>query len=182
MREMVQKLLEPLSVSITLEKRLHSSWVKTKYGQHGKVQARYLGMGCESATWYGTIDARLRGQVLSEAQEDSEVVLLCDDTDTDGEETDGGTSVLELKRKGKGLSQAIGSAILASFIESNLHPNFNHLFPCIFMNCTMVQFIYYDCEKDVLLITEKIPLYRTGSQSVVSSEAKLIMWLHLNHR
>ena len=38
-------------------------------------------------------------------------VLACEDEDEDGEETDGGTSVVELK-KGRSLSQAIGTAIL----------------------------------------------------------------------
>ncbi len=52
----------------------------------------------------------------ADRSEDAIILLACDEDD-DGEETDGGTSALELKRKRKGLSQAIGSAILASFIE-----------------------------------------------------------------
>ncbi len=45
-----------------------------------KIQAKCLGMGSESATWYGSIDARLRGQVYGNPVEDSEIVLLaCED-------------------------------------------------------------------------------------------------------
>lgn len=85
MREMVKKLLGPLSVNVKLEKRVHGGWVRANYGVDGKVQAECLGMGCESATWYGSVDARLGGQVSSEdvdrvtesdRSEDSEIVLM----------------------------------------------------------------------------------------------------------
>ena len=111
-------------------------------------------MRIESATWYGSIDARLRGHAYD--FEGDEVVLVCDSDDDDGSETDGATTVLELKRKSRGLSQAIGAAILASFTERKLHPQLDPLYPCILLNCTAVKFIFYDCKNDYLVITDRI--------------------------
>ncbi len=65
--------------------------MRANYGQDGKVQAECLGMGCESATWYSSVDAHLRGQVSSDRvteadrSEDSEIILLACDEDDDGD-------------------------------------------------------------------------------------------------
>ena len=59
-------------------------------------------MGIESATWYGSIDARLRGHGYD--FESDEVVLVCDSDDDDGSEIDGGGgggALQFLRKKGK---------------------------------------------------------------------------------
>lgn len=181
MRELISKLFEPLAVDVKVERRQHLQWVRENYGHsNSTVHAGSLGMGIETQTWYGTIDARLRGHG---GKGDSGAVLLLDhDCDEDGMESDGTTVAVELKRKGKGISQAIGSAILASFVDNKLHPEENPVFPCIFLNCTKFRVILYDCKKDVLLITEDISLYKEGSRQIVSKFAIFVLWIIINHR
>ena len=179
MHEMVDKILGPLSVNVMVEKNVHRLWVASQYNSGDNVQLSHLGMGSQSETWYGCVDARLRGYSADDDNVD-DVILLCDHDDDDGSETDGGTTILELKRKSKGLSQAIGSAILASFIERKRHPTLQPLYPCIFMNCSTVTFLFYDCENDFLVITDPINLYYHHRR--IARSSILVLWLVLNHR
>ena len=139
---------------------MHKTWFEVNYKDKecSKVHIRNLGMGTMSETWYGIIDARLRGLTHDD---DDDVILLCDEDD-------------------KGLSQAIGSAVVASFVERKLHPKLAPLYPCIFLNCSSVTFIFYDCENDFLVITDRIDLYSNHRR--VDKSTILALWLVLNHR
>jgi hypothetical protein len=181
MHEMVEKIFEPLSVSVKLESRKHRHWVEVMYGDVDKVTHGHLGMGKEEATWYGSIDGSLRGHGVDGPHGD--FPLLSDDA---------GVSPLslELKRKAKKLSQAMGSAVLASFTEHHLHPDLNPLMPCILLNCSSFQIVFYDCINDYLLVSEKVNLFYDDDDEYdddkrnweVSKTAKLILWLVMNHR
>lgn len=169
MHEMVNKLFKPLVASITLETKRHRFWAEEECDD--KVQVSNLGIGIEEETWYGSIDGCLRAH-------SGEVPFLNDSEEEP--ETDGTSTCLELKRASKRLSQVIGSAVLTSFIGNRLHPQLNALVPCILLNCISTQYIFYDCVKDVLLISEKVDLYDDHGR--VSQQAMLIMWLVINHR
>ena len=54
-----------------------------------------------------------------------------------------------MKRKSKGLSQMIGTTVVASLVENNLLPMLNPLVPCILMDKKCIQIVMYDCLADV---------------------------------
>ena len=88
-----------------------------------------------------------------------------------------GTSAFELKRQSRGSSQAIGSAILASFVERTLHPGLNPLYPCILLNCTSLKVIFYDCANDHLFISETVHSLWMGVEIKYVSEQYLFCGL-----
>ncbi len=57
MREMVKKVLMKVTCSLTLESRLHGTWVARNFVQTDGVQADHIGIGCNLSTWYGSPDA-----------------------------------------------------------------------------------------------------------------------------
>ena len=84
-----------------------------------------------------------------------------------------------MKRESRSQSQAIGTVVLSSFTEHKLHPSRNSLVPSILINCYTVQVFLYDCEADVLLITEKVDL---RDDKRVKKSGLLFLWLFINHR
>ena len=168
-REVVSKVLEPLTALITLERRRHRYWVEPE--GNDKIIVGDLGMGTKEETWYGTIDGCLRAT-------SGEVPLISDPQDE--LETDGASTSLEMKRRAQKLSQVIGTAVLSSFVGNNRHPELNPLVPCILLNCCTAQYVFYDCINDVLLISEKVDLFDDHNR--VSGQAKFILWLIINHR
>lgn len=174
LQELVLKLLNPLSSSIVLESRKHTSWVSRNFDERSDfVSVGNLGMGSKETTWYGTPDGRLRG-----FSSDSDVAFLSNEEDEEPE-SDGASVNLEVKRVIKHESQAIGTAVVASFTENSLHPSLNSLVPCILLNCNSLQVYMYDCVSDVLMITEKVS-FRQGPKLEKSS--MLFLWLFINHR
>ncbi len=178
MREIVQNVLKELTVSVTLESRKHASWVEVEFEDEDNTQVSvaHLGMGHKGSTWYGSPDARLRGFVP-----ENEVIVISHHSEEP--ETDGASLNLELKRTIKKISQTIATTVLASFTEKNLHPTLNPLVPCILIDCRYIQIVMYDCDADVLLISEKNELMDENDEDeLVSKSAILLLWLFINHR
>ncbi len=171
LRELIENLFQHISSSVTLEYRSHHHWVDTVFGDSSKVICGNLGMGCNESTWYGTVDGRLRGHLPVSS---IPVISLEED-----EYSDGASVVVEVKTNVTHSSQAIGSVVLSSFIEHNLHKDLNSLIPCILINCYTLQIFLYDCEADILLISEKI-IFRQDKE--VNKESILLLWLFINHR
>lgn len=176
-REYVWKIFRHITESVTLEQRKHSSWVAVNREEDTSLFSEYLGLGMRGKTWYGSPDGRLRGNnseftpahISAEPEEES-----------DAEESDAATSQLEMKKKIKKMSQTIGTAVLASFTEHNLHSDENPLVPCILMDCCHVQVVMYDCLNDVLLMTDKVVM--RDDQGKAYKYAVLFLWLFINHR
>ncbi len=171
LRELIDNLFQHISSSSTLEYRTHHHWVETVFGDSSKVICGNLGMGCSESTWYGTVDGRLRGHLPA-----SSIPVISKEED---EYSDGASVVVEVKRNATHSSQAIGSVVVSSFIEHNLHKDLNSLIPCILINCYTLQIFLYDCEADILLISEKF-IFREDKE--VNKQSILLLWLFINHR
>ena len=105
---------------------------------------------------------------------DCDVVVSLDECDDGDPESDGGSTVLEVKRESRSASQAIGAAVVSSLD----FPSLNSLVPCILLNYFTVQVYVYDVS-DVLLITQKVD-FRKGTH--VQKSGILFLWLFINHR
>lgn len=176
LREMVEKILMHLTVSLTLEKKRHRAWVEANHEDDDSVNVGYLGIGCRETTWYGSPDGRLRGH----AKESTVDLLSYDSESESGAESDGATSHLEMKKIIKKCSQTIGTAVLSSFTEHNLHMQANPLVPCILMDCDFVQVVMYDCVNDVLLMTDKV--YLRDRHGRITPSSIPFLWLFINHK
>ncbi len=172
---LVDKIFQHIASSVTLERRVHSKYVKRHFRNSEKIGCGDLGIGCNQTTWYGTVDGRLRGTSSSFIP----LVSIGEDYEDEDEDSDGSSLVMEMKAKIKQDSQSIGSVVLSSFIEHNRHPSLNPLVPCILINCSTLKVFLYDCISDVLLISEGVS-FREGD--VVKEECILFLWLFVNHR
>jgi hypothetical protein len=171
MQEYVWEIFRHITESVTLEERKHSSWVAVNREEDTSLFSEYLGLGMRGKTWYGSPDGRLRGN-------NSEFTPAHVSAEEESE-SDAATSQLEMK-KIKKMSQTIGTAVLASFTEHNLHSDENPLVPCILMDCCYIQVVMYDCVNDVLLITDKVVI--RDDQGKACKYAVLFLWLFINHR
>ena len=166
MEELVHKIFKIVSSSVTLERKF--DWFREFDGDG--IQCENLGLGNVKTTWFGSPDARLTGSQWSD------VAVLCQNTEYSYDSDD--TSVL-VKLKRKNFAHAIGTAVLSSFVEKNLHQSLNSMIPCLLLDSTTVRVILYDCEKDILLKTKKVE-FRVDTQVLPS--ALLLMWIFINHR
>ena len=169
--ELVLKVFKKITSSIVLETN-HSKWLSEECNDSNGITIDHIGLGCNRTTWYGTPDARL--------STDCNVLLSNCDDDDDGDESDGGSMLVEVKRKAQSSSQAIGTAVLSSFTEHSLHPSQNSLVPTILINCYTTQIYLYDCVSDILLISESVE-FKTKEDRVTKSGI-LFLWLFINHR
>ena len=78
--------------------------------------------------------------------------------------SDGATTTIEGKVKAReaNVQQAIGTCVVSSFTEKALHPTQQALVPTLLMDATEFRVCFYDCEKDVLLLTESKSLATKG--------------------
>lgn len=79
----------------------------------------------------------------------------------------------------KNLSQLVTTCVVSSFTESNVHPHLNPLVPTLLVNKEAFRICMYDCENDVLLLSEPKSFTTKGG---ISRTANLILWLVANHR
>ena len=169
-QQLISNVFKALATSITLEERMFKN-----FKNDDKVKKGHLGFGNDSTTWYGTPDGRIRGHSSS-----SDVAFVCDENEAYDSDSSGSPLTFEVKRKSKHASQTIGTAVISSFVENNLHPELNPLLPCLLLNCYTVQVYMYDCVKDALLISDKIT-FRQDDDTIQKS-ALLFIWLFINHR
>ncbi len=136
LREFFENLFQHNSSSVTLEYRSHHHWVETVFEDSSKVICGNLGMGCNESTWYGTVDGHLRGHLPV-----SSIPVISQENDEYSDESDGASVVVKIERSTSYSSQAIGSVVLSSFIEHNLHKDLKFLIQCILINCYTLQII-----------------------------------------
>ena len=118
---------------------------------YAELKAEHIGMGSKD-TWHGTPDAHVRGCsiVYNPGVDDDRLSVS-------SSESDGTTTPLEAKRKIKfwdNVDQLVATCVMSSFTEHSLHPHKNTLVPTIIMDPTIIQVCLYDCENDILLVSE----------------------------
>ena len=183
--EICSKILAPLcEEEMVLEKRYHFS---------GRFHTGNIGIGTVK-TWHGTPDARVRG---------ASVILKKDNDDDDGgssdgsataemeevsvsycsgsEESEGTTTLFEAKlcATASDLPQTVATCVTSAFTEKNLHPSLEPITPTIMIDKKSFRLCLYQCELDVLLISNRVPL---ATKDGLSRHAMTLLWLAINHR
>ena len=155
--EICSKILAPLcEEEMVLEKRYHFS---------GGFHTGNIGIGTVK-TWHGTPDARVRG---------ANVILKKDkDDDDDGSSIDSDGSATA-----SDLPQTVATCVTSAFTEKNLHPSLEPITPTIMIDEKSFRLCLYQCELDVLLISNRVPL---ATKDGLSRHAMTLLWLAINHR
>ena len=138
------------------------------------VSTGHLGMGV-AETWRGTPDGRLRGFAL-----DCDVTLLSGSEHL--EDGSNGTSApceAKLKIKKKHLPQLVKTAVVAAFIESNLHPDLSTMVPTMLIDTKQAIIALYCAKQDLLFISEKFS-WRDDDKFNLSGIT--LLWTMMNHR
>ena len=115
-----------------------------------------MGLG-EAQTWHGNPDAKVNGSYFVARERESDEHMY--------------------------LPQAISTCVVASFIEKNSHPDVDRqpIVATILSSDEEFHICLYDCEKDVLLISEPVELVEEG-EDCISKRALAILWLVINHK
>ena len=173
MIEICTEVLKPLcrAEELILEKKYESVLSTAKTDVTG-LKAAYIGLGTVK-TWHGTPDARVRGshlvfqEVENGESEESE--------ESDAELSDGAIRRFSLKN----FPQMIATCVVSSFTENGLHPDLPAIIPTILIDAHQFQVCLYDCQTDVLLISEPVGLATSGH---LSHRGMFVLWLVINHR
>lgn len=138
------------------------------------VSTGHLGMGV-AETWRGTPDGRIRGFAL-----DCDVTLLSGREYLEGG-SDGASAPCEtkLKIKKKHLPQLVKTAVVAAFIESNLHPDLSTMVPTILIDTEYVIIALYCAKQDLLFISKKFS-WQDGNK--FNLPGITLLWAMMNHR
>ena len=135
--------------------------VDVRDNKYPGIEACQIGMG-KKCTWYGTPDARIRG---------SNLLYLRDAT----------TSTVEAKTHfgATSLLQAISTCVVASFIEKKCHPTLPPVVPTILIDKKKFYVCLYDCESDVLLVSQRIDL---TTDDHLPKTGLTVLWMIINYR
>ena len=139
------------------------------------VRTGNTGIGMPN-TWHGYPDATMRATKYSS----TDVINY-----GNGSLSPGNSVLFEAKVEKINVAQLIGICIISSFTEHNLHPNLNPLKPTI-MWWDPNAICMYDCQQDILLLTNSLGQDDCDSQDSSSLSFNytnlMIIWLILNHR
>ena len=135
-------------------------------------------------TWHGTPDSRVRGaEVLLSSRicyEDEDDIRA----NSSGDESivsDGTTANIEGKvtAKDANLAQVVGTCVISSFTEKSVHPEQSPLVPSFLVDKDKFRVVLYNCEKDLLLISDQKLLSTNG---YLSQSSMAFLWIMINHR
>lgn len=84
-----------------------------------------------------------------------------------------------MKFKDANLPQAIGTCVVSSFTEKACHPAMKAMVPTILIDDAEFRIVLYDCNHDVLLLSESKAISTKGG---ISKSAVTLLWSVLNHR
>lgn len=128
--------------------------------------------------WRETPDSRVRGLKL-----ESDVAMISASKLERPEDGSNGTSSIceaKLEIRKKHLPQLVKTAVVAAFIESNLHSNLSTMVPTIIMIDTCQILIALYCTKnDLLFISDKIKWHEDDKFNLVGIT---LLWAMINHR
>ena len=96
-------------------------------------------------------------------------------------ESQGDTACVEAKLhcSPRNFPQLVAMNIVSSFIENSLHKDLNSAVPTLLINNRYFYVSIYNCQTDLLLISNKIALKDEGT---IISEGILMLWITINHR
>lgn len=190
MLDICRYILVPLCRDVKTEKKF-GSFMRTQQPNPScdeYIKAEDIGIGTLD-TWHGTPDLRVRGSEVVWGVEDNlnnEEVAADISDDESIPESDGPTTNIEGKitARTKNLAQAIGTCVVSSFTEKTrrkkLHQSVkNSLVPCVIIDKEKFRVILYDCEDDLLLITDSKLLATKGT---LSQSSMAFLWIIFNHR
>ena len=125
------------------------------------VSCTSLRMGA-TTTWHGYPDGRVRGDSYSS----TDLIYSNDEVDDGDSETcltalnesQGDSACIEAKLhcSPQNFPQLVSTNIVASFIEHTLHAQLNSAVPTLLINTNYFYVSIYDCQSDLLLISNKI--------------------------
>ena len=171
----VTKILQCFFRSISLSAMTFNKRDLKKQGiSTDKVKLEHLGMG-GAEIWRGTPDSRVRGFAR-----DSDVALL-PGGEPAGEDSNGTSTAIEAKLQIKKihLQQLVKTAVVASFIENNRHPDLNTIVPTILIDTTHIVVALYCAKKDLLFISDKT---RWRHDTKFNWVGITFLWAMINHR
>lgn len=139
---------------------------------------KHLGMGI-AETWRGAPDVRIRGTAL-----EYDVPLLSGgdrQTDSESDGSNGTSTACEAKLKltKKDFAQLVKTAVVASFIEANLHPNINTTVPTILIDTKRAVIAFYCSKVDILMISEP---FKWRDAICFNKAGIAFLWVMINHR
>ena len=181
MLDIASHILVKLCLEVTLEKR-YSAATATMPG----LTTSRLGLG-SNKTWHGTPDVQVRGVAMCRGIFDEEEVCGGDEEDSDSASTDGtvtsdSTAVHikgKIRYKASNLPQAVATCVVSAFTERTNQPDKSPLIPTVLIDKTSFRVCLYDCERDVLLISNAKSLCNKGR---MSRSGVTLLWVVLNHR
>jgi len=184
--EISRRIFVPLCEDVILEKT-YARYLDTLGPAAAGLKA--LPIGCGSfQTWHGSPDARVRGtEVVYNNITGDETEELCFDTNVeencDSDSSNGRTITVEAKMKCNkhNLPQLVSTCVVSSFTEKKLHSNLPSIVPSILIDLTSFRVCFYDCNCDLLLISEP-KLLTSDKKRALSRSGTLLLWLTINHR
>lgn len=174
-------ILSKLGNNVTLSHETFQSMVKEDH-QPSNVFVGKLGMGTPF-TWHGYPDARVRAH-----SGDTNLITMekKDNPDDSPTSTLGDSCLVEGKIGGQqfNINQLIATTVVSSFIEHNLHGDVNPLTPVIMIGAPKAQICLYDCQQDVLLLSEKFEWVVDTDEDcpAIISAGLLLIWMTIHHR
>ena len=138
-------------------------------------------------TWYGRIDVILGdfGEKNEEHEEANEIQIIANKASGESNEDNSDSAVLSNGSRG-GQSQAetlsahLAQTIVFSFYQKKRHPDVT-LVPTIAVSRTHIQFHFYDCEKDIYLMSREMPLFGLDPEQLNLCTV-LATWLVVNYK
>ena len=182
--EIVSEILVKLGCKVTMEKRFHKALeavLARDLKMSRSLSTSALGLG-STKTWHGTPDLRVRGVVFCEKSEEEVSDSESEDKeDKSSVSSDGMATNFEgkIKFRASNLPQVVATCVVSSFTESSRHPDKSPLIPTVLIDRLSYLVCLYDCERDVLLISNKKSLCTKGH---LSRSGIALLWVVLNHR
>ena len=102
----------------------------------------------------------------------------------DSTSTLGDSCIMEAKLSNQfNINQLIAISVVSSFIERNLHKELNSLTPVIMIGAPTAQICLYDCDQDILLISDKFQWVTNNEDHPnIIIEGLLMIWMTIHHR
>ena len=177
---LIKHLLVPLFGPVDVEKGYGS--LVEQVGLLGPdVTLTDLGVGGVH-TWHGSTEVRVKGcpaivtlEGLGGGYEEN----------SDGETDDADIPEQSVSFEGKirsrkrHIGQLVKTCVVNAFTEANLNPDLDPVVPTILFNRSSYRLCLYDCQNDVLLLSEPKNLTTRGG---LSRTGALLLWLTVNHR
>ena len=177
---LIKHLLVPLFGHVDLEKG-YGSLVEQVGMLGADVTITDLGVGGVN-TWHGSTEVRVNGCPAIVTLED---LGDCYEENSDGETDDVDFPEQSVSFEGKirvsnrHIGQLVATCVVNSFTEANVNPGLNPVIPTILFNRSSYRICLYNCNNDVLLLSEPKNLTTSGG---LSRTGALLLWLTVNHR